>query len=149
MSNSKETNTKSPTQAVISPTIPRIRRLTPVLVVDSVEPCIRFWIDRFGFKSANEVPGSDGKLIFASVEKDGVELMYQTLSSVISEHPDNAADLAGRSIALFLTVDDLDAVEKVVAGAPVIKPRHKTFYGSTELYVREPGGNMVGFAQMP
>ena len=34
-----------------------------------------------------------------------------------------------------------------MAGAPVLKPRHDTFYGSTELYVREPGGNAVGFAQ--
>jgi len=30
----------------------------------------------------------------------------------------------------------------------VVKARHQTFYGSTELYVREPGGNVVGFAQM-
>jgi hypothetical protein len=29
-----------------------------------------------------------------------------------------------------------------------VKPRHETFYGSTELYVREPGGHTVGFAQM-
>ncbi len=48
---------------------------------------------------------------------------------------------------LFITVADLDAVEKTVAGAPVVKPRHQTFYGSTEIYVREPGGNTVGFAQ--
>jgi len=34
-----------------------------------------------------------------------------------------------------------------VSGAPIVKPRHDTFYGSTELYVKEPGGNLVGFAQ--
>lgn len=46
-------------------------------------------------------------------------------------------------------MESLDAVERAVAGAPpVVKPRHKTFYGSTELYVREPGGHVVGFAQM-
>ena len=33
-----------------------------------------------------------------------------------------------------------------MAGAPVVKSRHKTFYGSTEFYVKEPGGNTVGFA---
>jgi hypothetical protein len=37
--------------------------------------------------------------------------------------------------------------ERAVAGAPVVKPRHKTFYGTMELYVREPGGNTVGFSQ--
>jgi hypothetical protein len=48
---------------------------------------------------------------------------------------------------LFFTVPDLDDVERATSGAPVVKPRHKTPYGSTEIYVREPGGNMVGFAQ--
>ncbi len=125
-----------------------IKHLTPVLIVDEVESCTRFWIARFGFAAANQVPGPNGKLIFASVERNGVELMYQTRDSVIAERPDAAAEVAGHSVALFLTVEDLDAVERAVAGTPVVKARHKTFYGSTELYVREPGGNVVGFAQM-
>ena len=136
------------TSAAASTIKPLLKRLTPVLVVDEVEPCLRFWTDRFGFKSANEVPDPAGKLIFASVERDDVEIMYQTRSSVIAERPDSAAELSGHSVALFITVNDLDAVEKAVDGAPVVKPRHNTFYGSTELYVREPGGNVVGFAQM-
>ncbi len=128
-------------------TTPSIKHLAPVLVVDQVEPCIEFWVDRFGFTAANQVPGPDGKLIFASVERNGVEVMYQTYESVVAERPDAAAEMGGHSIALFLTVEDLDAVERAVAGSLVVKPRHKTFYGSTELYVREPGGNIVGFAQ--
>ena len=126
---------------------PRLEKLTPVMVVDSVEPCIRFWADRFGFAVTNEVPGPDGKLIFASAERDGIEVMYQTRASVLGEMPDAERELAGHSITLFITVDDLDAVERAVVGAPVVKPRHQTFYGSTELYVREPGGNTVGFAR--
>ena len=39
--------------------------------------------------------------------------------------------------------------KKQLAGAPVVKARHKTFYGSEEIYVSEPGGNAVGFAQFP
>jgi hypothetical protein len=34
-----------------------------------------------------------------------------------------------------------------VAGAPVVVPRRKTFYGMEEIGVREPGGNSVTFAQ--
>ena len=129
-------------------TAPRLKHLTPVLVVDQVEPCLKFWTERFGFQVENQVPGPDGKLIFASVSKDGVEVMYQTRASVLAEDPRQEKELAGHSITLFLTVDDIDAVEKAVAGAPVVKARHQTFYGSTEIYVREPGGNTVGFAQM-
>ncbi len=125
-----------------------LKHLTPVLVVDDVEPCLAFWTGGLGLAPVHKVPGPDGKLMFASVERDGVEVMYQSRASVLDDHPAMSAELGGRSIVLFIQVDDLDAVEKAVAGAPVVKPRHTTFYGSTEIYVREPGGNTVGFAQM-
>ena len=123
--------------------------LTPVLIVESVEPSVAFWTDRLGFTKENEVPGPDGKLVFASVKKDGVEIMYQSRASVIAENPAGAAELNGRSVALFITVpamSDLDTIERQTKGAPVAKPRHDTFYGTTEFYIREPGGNVVGFA---
>lgn len=136
----------SPAQTSPSRT-PRISQLTPVMVVDEVEPCLRFWTDRLGFAKENEVPGDDGKLVFASAKRDGVEVMYQTRASVIADDPGSAGELSGHSVVLFLTVDDLDVAEMALAGAPVVRPRHKTFYGSEELYVREPGGNTVGFAR--
>lgn len=126
---------------------PTLKQLTPVLIVDAVEPCIKFWTDRLGFEVTNQVPDPEGKLIFASVQKGPIEIMYQTRASVISEQPASARDLTGHSVALFITVDDLDTVEKSLSGAPLVKARHETFYGSTEMYVREPGGNTVGFAQ--
>ena len=133
--------------AAKSNSLPALGRLTPVLVVDVVEPCVRFWVDRLGFLAENEVPGDDGKLVFASVKRGEIEVMYQTRASVMAERPESAAELVGHSTVLFITTEDLDQVEKAVAGAPVVSPRHTTFYGSTEFYVREPGGNTVGFAQ--
>ncbi len=124
----------------------QLTHVAPVLIVDRVEPCVKFWVDRFAFMVENEVPGPDG-LVFASVKKDGIELMYQTRASVVAEAPGTEKDLDGHSIALFFTVDDIGGVERAIAGAPMVKPRHETFYGSTEIYVREPGGNTVGFAQ--
>ena len=129
------------------PSTLRLTRLTPVLVVDAVEPCVAFWTDRLGFALENQVAGPDGRLVFASVRNDAMEVMYQTRDSVIEERPDAKPELVGHSTVLFITVDDLDAVEKAVDGVPVVSSKHKTFYGSTELYVREPGGNTVGFAQ--
>lgn len=123
------------------------KQLTPVIIAEAVEPGIAFWTDRLGFTVSNQVPGPDGKLIFASVEKDGIEVMYQTRASAIADQPGMARELNGHSVALFITVTDLDKVEKAVTGAPVVKARHETFYGSTEIYVREPAGNTVGFAQ--
>lgn len=124
-----------------------LKQLTPVMVVDRVEPGIAFWVERLGFTVRNSVPGDDGSLVFASADRDGIEVMYQTRASVVADAPALAKELAGHSVTLFITVDDIDEVERAMAGAPVLKARHETFYGSTELYVREPGGNAVGFAQ--
>lgn len=125
-----------------------VQHLAPVLVVEEVEPCVRFWVDRLGFTPANEVRGPGGRMVFASVLAGDVEVMYQTRASVTAEAPDRAGELTGHSTVLFFTVPDLGVVEKALAGVPVVKPRHQTAYGSTEVYVREPGGNVVGFAQM-
>ena len=125
-----------------------LQHLTPVLVVDEVEPCLRFWIDKLGFTAENQVPGDDGKLVFASAKAGDVEVMYQTRASVVAEQPEAADEFLGHSTVLFIPVDDLYRIERAVAGATIVKPRHDTFYGTTELYVKEPGGNRVGFAEM-
>ncbi len=138
----------SPTRIMTAPSY-SIAALSPVLIVDAVEPAVTFWTERLGFAKANEVPGPDGKLIFASVKRDGVEIMYQTKASVLADDPSVAAELNGRSAGLFITVPsikDLDTIERLTKGMPVVKARHDTFYGTTEFYIREPGGNIVGFA---
>jgi uncharacterized glyoxalase superfamily protein PhnB len=127
----------------------KLKSLTPVLIVDEVEPCVEFWTSRLGFEKTTDVPGDNGRLVFAILQKDGIEVMYQTKASVAADSPSQKGELTGHTTALFITVDsmnDLDAIEKAVAGAPMVKERHQTFYGSTEFYVREPGGNVVGFA---
>ena len=124
-----------------------LQHAATVFIVDSVEPCVAFWVDRFGFQVENQVPGADGNLVFASVKQGDIEVMYQTRASVLADNPAAAAELNGHSATLFITVSDLDAAERAAKGAPVVKPRHETFYGSTEFYVRDPGGNTIGFAQ--
>jgi len=105
-----------------SPNSVHLDRLSPVLIVEAVEPCIQFWADRLGFAIENKVPGPDGRLAFASVKSGAVEIMYQTRASVLADTPGTAADdLRGHSTALFITVGNLDDVEKAMAGAPVVK----------------------------
>src|ERR1700716_2213201 len=126
-----------------------LKAMAPVVIVEAVEPSLKFWTDQLGFTKDHEVPGPDGKLVFASVKKDGVEIMYQTRASVVADIPAMAAEMNGRTVSLFLTVPtiaDLDEIARRTKGAPMVKARHDTFYGTTEFYIREPGGNVVGFA---
>ena len=125
----------------------QFQKLTPVLVVDAIEPCLSFWLDRLGFTPGAQVPGDDGALGFAALERDAVEVMYQTRASVAAEGEQFARMYEGHSVALFIEVGDIDAIDRALAAVERVKPRHTTFYGTTELYVKEPGGNVVGFAQ--
>ena len=42
-----------------------LERLAPVLIVDAVEPCVRFWAEHVGCTIENQVPGPDGTLVFS------------------------------------------------------------------------------------
>jgi len=121
-----------------------MKKLTPILTVDAIEPSLPFWVDALGFAKTAEVP-HDGALGFVILEKGGYEVMTQSVASMEADVP-AVAPPAGGSI-LFLEIEDLSAIEKAVADYELLVPRRKTFYGSEEIFVREPGGNVVGFAQ--
>jgi uncharacterized glyoxalase superfamily protein PhnB len=123
----------------------KLNKLTPVLVVDAIEPCLSFWTERLGFAKVAEVPDGD-RLGFVILAKDSVEVMYQTRESVRKDIP-ALASAAGGATNLYIDVADVAAVERAVKGAEVIVPRRKTFYGADEIGVREPGGNVVIFGQ--
>jgi uncharacterized glyoxalase superfamily protein PhnB len=121
-----------------------MKKLTPVLVVDQVEPCAAFWTGALGFARTAEVP-HDGETGFVMLQRDAVEIMYQSRASVAADLP-SLAEGAHRTV-LYIEVGDLDAVEAAVAGAEIVQPRRTTFYGMMEIGVREPGGNLIIFAQ--
>jgi len=123
----------------------RLNKLSPVLVVDAIEPCLPFWTDRLGFTKLAEVPEGDA-LGFVILEKDGIEVMYQSRASVRKDIPAMANSPAGGT-NLYIDVADVSAIEKAVKGLELVVPRRKTFYGADEIGVREPGGNAVIFGQ--
>jgi len=121
-----------------------MNRLTPVLMVEAIEPCLAFW-ERLGFRNVAEVEHGD-RLGFVMLVKDAVEIMYQSRASVAEDMPGLASSPMGGSM-LFVEVSDLAAVEALLGDAPVTFPRRTTFYGMHEIGVREPGGNMGTFAE--
>jgi hypothetical protein len=121
-----------------------MKKLTPVLAVQAIEPVLPFWIDRLGFEKTAEVPHEDA-LGFVILKQGGVELMYQTQASIAADVGASVTIPEGGSV-LYIEVDDLDDVERRLEGVPHVIPRRKTFYGADELLVREPGGNLVTFS---
>jgi catechol 2,3-dioxygenase-like lactoylglutathione lyase family enzyme len=125
----------------------RFTSITPVLFVDDIEPCLPFWTERLGFELHAHVEGDDGKHQFVLLLRDGLQVMYQTRRSVEEDLDRLGERDRHTSICLYLSVDDIDAVEAALGGLPRVQERRTTFYGATEIGVREPSGNVVVFAQ--
>jgi uncharacterized glyoxalase superfamily protein PhnB len=123
----------------------KVNKVTPILVVDAIEPALPFWHGQLGFEKVVEVP-HEGRLGFVLLARDGHEVMLQTRASI-------AADVAAvaaldPACAIYCDVDSLDAAIEAAKGAEVLVPRRTTFYGAEEIWVRDPTGAIVGFAEV-
>lgn len=123
-----------------------VKKITAVLVVDKIEPSIPFFVERLGFEMTVSIPEGEN-LGFAILVRDEIELMLQTLSSVEAENSKVAKMLEKSVQMIYLEVEGLDEIEKALEGSEIAIPKKTTFYGATEIGVREPGGHLLVFAE--
>lgn len=123
-----------------------VKKLTPVLLVEDIEPCVKFWVDRLGFEKTVEVPEGD-KLGFVTLQKGGVEVMYQSFASVEKDGAFAAQHYRKGPTFLYIEVASLDDVMAAMKGVAVAMPERTTFYGAREIGYRDPGGHSFTFAQ--
>ena len=121
-----------------------MKKITPVLIVESVEKSLPFWCDRLGFERQAEVPHGD-RLGFVILVRDSVEVMLQSRASV----RDDIAALADDTYrsALYVEVEDLAPIREATKGMKTLFEERTTFYGAREIGVRDPEGNAVLFAE--
>jgi uncharacterized glyoxalase superfamily protein PhnB len=122
-----------------------LKKLTPVIFVDAIEPCLPFWTDRLGFEVTVTVPHGD-QLGFAILQRGGVEIMYQTRASLSDDLPSLMDDARTGGCSLFIEVESVDEIERALKGVEPLVPRRQTFYGMDELLVRGPCGSVLCFA---
>ena len=122
-----------------------IKRITPVLFVQEIEPVLPFWVEKLGFTKAIEVPHGN-KIGFVALQKGNTEVMYQTYASVAEDMPLLAETRKGPTF-LYVEVDNLDAVLSALKDSKIVQPERTAFYGMREVGFLEPGGHYVTFAQ--
>lgn len=127
-----------------------VQKVTPVLVVEKIEPVIAFW-KKLGVPATTEVPSDDG-LVFAIFAAAGVEVMYQTSASVKEDLVGAASDKQAfrpgpQQSTLYIEVRSLAEVEKNLRDERLVMPRRTTFYGATEAAYADPAGNIIVFAE--
>lgn len=123
----------------------KVSRITPVLFAANIEPCVKFWTERLGFQKTAEVPEGN-TLGFAILEKDGVELMYQSYASADKDNASTGPLVRKGPSFLYVEVSDLDAVIGAMKGIEPAIPVRTTFYGMREMGVKDPAGHIVMFA---
>lgn len=124
-----------------------VKRITPVLYVKEIEPCVQFWAERLGFEKTAEVPEGD-RLGFVILQKNGVEIMYQSFASAEKDAPELAQEISGGRTFLYVEVDKLDEVITAIQGINLVLPLRTTFYGAREIGLKDPAGHMLVFAEM-
>jgi uncharacterized glyoxalase superfamily protein PhnB len=124
-----------------------IKKITPILFVPEIEPVLPFWVEQLGFAKTVEVPDGE-RLAFVIVEKDGIEVMYQTYASVEKDVPAMTSKVRGAKAFLYVEVADLATIQRAVQSATVYLPERTTFYGAREIGVNDPAGHFITFAQM-
>lgn len=131
-----------------------LRKATPVLIVDRIEPIVPFWT-KLGVAAATQVPdanASDGRLAFVILAAEGIEVMYQTSASVKEDLLKSASvkeafRTGPQQTTLFVEVSRLAEVEAQLRDEKLIMPRRTTFYGTTEVAYADPAGNIIVFAE--
>jgi uncharacterized glyoxalase superfamily protein PhnB len=124
-----------------------IKKITPVLYADELEPCVKFWNERFGLEKTVEVPDGE-RLGFVILQKGNVELMYQSYASARKDAPKIASEIEGGRTFLYVEVEKLEPFIAATKTANVVLPVRTTFYGATEIGVKDPAGHVVVFAEM-
>jgi uncharacterized glyoxalase superfamily protein PhnB len=124
-----------------------VKKITPILFAEEIEPCLKFWIERLGFEKTIEVPDGN-KLSFAILQKGSVELMYQTYASAEKDVTTISPEVRKGPSFLYVEVENLDEVINALRGVDFAMPVRTTFYGAKEIGVKDPAGHVVIFAQL-
>jgi len=124
-----------------------VKKITPILFAEEIEPCLKFWVERLGFEKTIDVPDGS-KLAFAILQKNGVELMYQTFASAEKDVSAVSPEVRKGPSFLYVEVEKLEEIITTMKGAEVIMPVRTTFYGAKEIGIKDPAGHIITFAQL-
>jgi len=121
-----------------------IQKATPLLRVERVEPSLTFWVDRLGFQKVTEVMEGTS-LGFVILTKGHVEIMLQSRESLAKDLPMLAVGAMAPAV-VYVGVTNLEEVSSKLSPSDILVAKRTTYYGMEEIWVREPGGHVIGFA---
>jgi lactoylglutathione lyase len=127
--------------------MPQYSKLTPNLIVASVERSLAFYIDTLGFSRGMTVPDAS-PFVFASVTSGAVEIFFNDHATAVQEYPGFGGKPIGATGTLYIETAGVDALhDRVKASAKVLMPLQTKFYGVREFAIADPDGYVITFAE--
>jgi uncharacterized glyoxalase superfamily protein PhnB len=124
-----------------------IKKLTPNLIVSSVEQSLAFYCDVLGFTRTGTVP-DESPYVFAMVQSGPAEIFFNAQGPAVSEYPAFAGRPVGGTLTLYMEVSEVAKIyDDLKARVKVTMPLEKKFYGVTEFAFEDPDGYVVTFAE--
>jgi catechol 2,3-dioxygenase-like lactoylglutathione lyase family enzyme len=124
-----------------------LKKLTPNLLVSSVERSLAFYRDVLGFAVDVTVPEGP-PYVFASVQAGPVEIFLNAPEPAIAEYPAFKNRPIGGTLTLFIEVASIQTVyESLRDRVTVVMPLEKKWYGVTEFAFEDPDGYLITFAE--
>jgi uncharacterized glyoxalase superfamily protein PhnB len=122
-------------------------KLTPNLIVASVERSLAFYTDVLGFAKEFTVPDAS-PLVFASVSSGPVQIYLNAPEPAVAEYPAFKDRPIGGTLTLFFDVKNVGAAyESLRDRVQVVMPLEKKWYGVTEFAFTDPDGYVITFAE--
>jgi len=123
-----------------------IKSMTPNLMVQDVNKSIDFYRGVLGFELIATVPDS-GQFDWAWMKHGTVELMFQTMPSLIQDLPEFKGIPIGATQTLYTKVTDAKKLHgQIKDKANVVLGLKTTFYGMEEFSIKDPDGYLITFA---
>ena len=122
-------------------------KLTPNLLVASVERSLAFYVDTLGFERGMTVP-DQSPFAFASVVGGPVEVFFNDAAGAVQEYPGFAGKPIGCTGTLFVEVGGVDALhDRLKSTVKIVMPIETKFYGMREFAIEDPDGYVITFAE--
>jgi lactoylglutathione lyase len=127
--------------------MPDVKKLTPNLIVSSVEGSLAFYEKVLGFTRGMTVP-EQSPFVFAAVTSGPVEIFFNDRSTVAKESPQFAGKALGGGNTMFIEVEGVDALhDRVKPDATIVLPLVTQWYGMREFAIEDPDGYVITFAE--
>jgi lactoylglutathione lyase len=127
--------------------MPHFKKLTPNLLVASVERSLAFYVNTLGFSRGMTVP-DESPFAFASVTGGAVEIFFNDAVGAVKEYPGFAGKPIGATGTLFIEVEGVDALhDRIRPTVKIVMPIVTQFYGMREFAIEDPDGYVITFAE--